>query len=114
MAHWPKRRSAVVLAALGASLAITTGSAAAAPGDLDSTFAGGGKLTLQPGGKQSEIDDVALQPDGKLVLVGWIDQDGNGGNLDFLVVRLNPDGSFDQGFCSGGMAAMRFPAEWSK
>jgi hypothetical protein len=75
-----------VLAAAG-GLAGGTGTAAAAPGDLDSSFNGSGKLTFAPGGKQSEIDDVAIQPDGKLVLAGWIDQDGTGGNLDFLVVR---------------------------
>ena len=45
------------------------------------------------------------------MLAGWIDQDGTGGNLDFLVVRLNRDGSFDQGFGSGGTATMNFPAK---
>ena len=62
MAHWPTLRSAVFLAALGASLADISGTAAAAPGELDPSFAGGGKLTFAPGGKQSEIDDVAIQP----------------------------------------------------
>lgn len=111
MAHWPKLRSAVALAALGVSMSITAGSATAAPGDLDSSFDGDGKLTFAPGGKQSEFDDVAIQPDGKLVLAGWIDQDGSGADLDFLVARLNPDGSFDQGFGSGGTATMNFPAK---
>src|SRR3954469_2379179 len=111
MAHWPRLRSAVVLAALGVSLTLTAGTAAAAPGALDSSFAGGGKLTFAPGGKQSEIDDVAIQPDGKLVLAGWIDQSGTGADLDFLVARLNPDGLFDQGFGSGGIATMNFPAK---
>jgi len=109
MASWPKTwraAASIVLAACG--LAGTAGTAAAAPGDLDSSFDGTGKLTFAPGGKQSEIDDIAIQPDGKLVLVGWIDQDGTGGNLDFLVVRLNPDGSFDQGFGSGGVATVNF------
>src|SRR5689334_4970185 len=111
MAHWPKLRSAAAVAALGVSMAVTAGSAAAAPGDLDSSFDGDGKLTFAPGGKQSEIDDVAVQPDGKLVLAGSIDQDGTGGEVDFLVARLNPDGSFDQSFGSGGTATMSFPAK---
>ncbi|HXD59593.1 MAG TPA: hypothetical protein VN606_16830 [Thermoleophilaceae bacterium] len=111
MAHWPKLRSAAAVAVLGISMAVTAGSAAAAPGDLDSTFDGDGKLTFAPGGKQTEIDDVAIQPDGKLVLAGWIDQDGAGADLDFLVARLNPDGSFDQSFGSGGTATMSFPAK---
>jgi uncharacterized delta-60 repeat protein len=108
MAHWPSLRSAAVLAALGVSMALTAGTAAADPGDLDSSFAGGGKLTFAPGGKQSEIDDVAVQPDGKLVAAGWIDQTGSS---DFLVVRLNPDGSFDPGFGTGGVATINFPAK---
>src|SRR3954453_19778169 len=106
MARCPKlllAAAAMVLA--GASY---SGTATAAPGDLDSSFAGGGKLTFAPGGKQSEIDDVAVQPDGKLLLAGWIDQ---GSNLDFLVVRLNPNGSFDQSFGSGGIATMSFPSK---
>src|SRR3954467_4930917 len=108
MARCPKlllAAAAMVLA--GASY---SGTATAAPGDLDPSFAGGGKLTFAPGGKQSEIDDVAIQPDGKLVLAGWIDQSGTGADLDFLVARLNPDGLFDQGFGSGGIATMNFPA----
>lgn len=106
-----KLHTSVVLAALAASLTAATSTAAAAPGELDPGFATGGKLTFAPGGKQSEIDDVAIQPDGKLVLAGWIDQSGNGGDLDFLVVRLNPDGSFDPSFGAAGIATMSFPAK---
>jgi uncharacterized delta-60 repeat protein len=94
-----------------AALSTFAGAASAAPGDLDTSFDGDGKLTFAPGGKQAEIDDVAVQPDGKLVLAGWIDQDGTGGEVDFLVVRLNPDGSFDQSFGSGGTVTMNFPAK---
>jgi uncharacterized delta-60 repeat protein len=106
MARDPKKMlAAAAMVLVGVACA---GTATAAPGDLDPSFAGGGKLTLAPGGKQTEIDDVAVEPDGKLVLAGWIDQ---GGSLDFLVVRLNTDGSFDQGFGSGGVATMNFPAK---
>src|SRR4051794_30051166 len=106
MARCPK----LLLAAAAMVLAGATysGTATAAPGDLDGSFAGGGKLTIAPGGKQSEIDDVAIQPDGKLVLAGWIDQTSSS---DFLVVRLNSDGSFDQGFGTGGIATVNFPAK---
>ena len=109
MAAWPKtcRAAASIVFAAGA-LAAASGTAAAAPGDLDSSFNGSGKLTFAPGGKQAEIDDIAIQPDGKLVLAGWVDQDGTGGEVDFLVVRLNSDGSFDQGFGSGGIATVNF------
>jgi uncharacterized delta-60 repeat protein len=105
MAHWPRFLAMPIALA---ALARSAGSAMAAPGDLDSSFDGDGKLTFAPGGKKAEIDDVAIQPDGKLVLAGWIDQDGTGGNVDFLVVRLNPNGSFDPGFGSGGVATVNF------
>jgi uncharacterized delta-60 repeat protein len=54
-------------------------------------------------------EDVTIQPDGKIVLVGWIDQ--GGGDVDFLVSRLNSNGSFDQGFGSGGSTTVNFPAK---
>jgi uncharacterized delta-60 repeat protein len=109
MAHTPTwLRPAAAAIVVVCALAASTATAAAAPGDLDASFAGGGKLTFAPGGKQTEIDDVAIQPDGKLVLAGWIDQTGSS---DFLVARLNPDGSFDQGFGTGGIATINFPAK---
>jgi uncharacterized delta-60 repeat protein len=101
-----KTIAALLLAAV--ATCVYVGTAVAAPGDLDPSFNGSGKLTFAPGGKQSEIDDVAIQPDGRLVLAGWIDQ---AGSSDFLVVRLNPDGSFDQGFGTGGIATVNFPAK---
>lgn len=104
-----KLRFAAVVGALAAAAVPAT--ALAAPGDLDPGFAGDGTLTFAPDGKRTEIDDVAIQPDGKLVLAGWIDQSGTGADLDFLVARVNPDGSFDQGFGTAGIATMNFPAK---
>jgi uncharacterized delta-60 repeat protein len=110
MAHTPTwLRPAAAAIVVVCALVTYTATAAAAPGDLDPSFAGGGKLTFAPGGKLTEVDDVALQPDGKLVLAGWTDPTGS--NADFLVARLNPDGSFDQGFGTGGVATMNFPAK---
>ena len=109
MARWPKSSRAIIaLLLVGSAFAVYASAAAGAPGDLDLSFNGSGKLTFAPGGKQSEIDDVAIQLDGKLVLAGWIDATGSS---DFLVVRLNPDGSFDQGFGTGGIATINFPAK---
>ena len=103
-------RIAVLLLAVVAA-GVCAVPAIAAPGDLDPSFNGTGKLAFAPGNRQSQIDDVAIQPDGKLVLAGWIDQSGTGAHTDFLVVRLNPDGSFDQGFGTGGIATVNFPAK---
>ena len=53
---------------------------------------------------------VAIQPDGKII-VGGIGQ----GNLPFSVAlfRLNPAGSTDTSFGSGGLVTVNFPAESS-
>jgi uncharacterized delta-60 repeat protein len=59
-------------------------------GTLDPTFASGGKETLPPG---NGVNSMAIQSDGKLVLVG-------GGN--FTIMRLNQDGSPDASFGTGG------------
>ncbi|MGB7068767.1 MAG: choice-of-anchor Q domain-containing protein [Pyrinomonadaceae bacterium] len=66
----------------------------AAPGDLDPTFSGDGKLTDWSGG----AGGVAIQPDGKIVVAG---SSRNGSNDDFAVARYNPDGSPDTTFGGG-------------
>ena len=44
--------------------------AAAAPGDLDSTFGSGGKVTTPIGSGSAVANGVAVQADGKLVAAG--------------------------------------------
>ncbi len=63
-------RKSFLLAALAAILlAILTPWAAAAPGDLDTTFGGTGKVTTAVVGNSYGYS-VALQTDGKIVLAG--------------------------------------------
>jgi uncharacterized delta-60 repeat protein len=74
--------------------------AAAPPGDLDLSFdpggpEGAGKKIFGFGG-DDVANDVLVQPDGKIVLVGY----GSTPEV-FAIVRLNPDGSFDTSFDSG-------------
>jgi uncharacterized delta-60 repeat protein len=79
-------------------LAIAVGAdsaAAAAAGALDPSFGSGGTLTLKAQGLDSLANDVAIQPDGKIVLAGFA-------SGDFAVVRLNPNGTPDTGFGNGG------------
>jgi uncharacterized delta-60 repeat protein len=64
----------------------------AAPGELDRTFSGDGKLTDWVGAASG----VAIQPDGKIVVVGT-----DASNSAFAVARYNPDGSPDTGFGGG-------------
>jgi uncharacterized delta-60 repeat protein len=62
-----------------------------AAGTLDLSFSGDGKETLNFGGTDF-ASGVAVQPDGKIVVVG----EGASNKGDFQVVRYNPDGSVDK------------------
>ena len=99
------RRRRAALAAIVAALAVTgaaTGTASAAPGDLDRTYGGGTGRSLGGFGPLSndQARAVAVQPDGRIIVVG----DTNaGGNHDIGVARLrNPQGDFDPTY-GGGM-----------
>jgi uncharacterized delta-60 repeat protein len=70
----------------------------AAPGDLDTSFDGDGKVTYQFLNHTYRANDMALQPDGKIVLAGM---DGFA-FADFAIVRFNADGSLDGSFGNGG------------
>src|SRR5438445_152143 len=71
--------------------------AQAGPGDLDTTFNGTGKVITDFAGANDQAASVALQSDGKIIVVGLSDP---GGNADFAVVRYNTDGSLDTTFSS--------------
>jgi uncharacterized delta-60 repeat protein len=72
-----------------------------AAGTLDLTFGTLGLVTTDFGGSVDRAFAMALQPDGKLVVVG--DSDAN-----FALARYNPDGSLDAGFGSGGKVITSF------
>jgi uncharacterized delta-60 repeat protein len=78
------------------------GVAVAAPADLDTSFDGDGKKTIDYSGLETG-QAVAIQPDGKIVVVG------KGGEGHFAVTRLNPDGSFDTSFAGDGAIPIIFP-----
>ena len=68
-------------------------------GSPDTTFGGGaGRVTTDTAANQNDsAEAVAIQPDGKIVVVGhWL---GN----DFVAVRYNPDGSLDTSFGGTGI-----------
>jgi uncharacterized delta-60 repeat protein len=69
-------------------------------GSLDTTFNHTGSITLQTG-KRDWPTSVALQPDGK-ILVGGGAKANNGSN-EFLVTRLNTNGTLDTTFGSKGL-----------
>src|SRR5882762_2680932 len=63
----------------------------AAPGDLDTTFAGTGKTLIGFGFSNDRGSALAMQTDGKIVVAGTT-------NNKFGVMRYNPDGSLDNSF----------------
>ncbi len=72
-------------------------------GSLDPSFAGDGMQTTDFGRDFESASDIALQPDGKIVVVGG---GGPGGN--FALARYNPDGSLDSSFAGDGMQTADF------
>ncbi|MFF9913331.1 calcium-binding protein [Streptomyces sp. NPDC013457] len=87
--------------AAAASLALVLalpGAALAAPGDLDPGFGGDGTVLTAAGGEESG-NDVLVQGDGKIVVVGTDAPDSVG---NYALVRHLADGSLDSTFGDGG------------
>jgi len=72
------------------------------PGTLDINFDGDGMLTIDKG-MEEYASSVAIQSDQKIIVAGY---EGFGAVLDFSVVRLNPDGSLDNTFGTGGYVTL--------
>jgi uncharacterized delta-60 repeat protein len=68
-----------------------------ANGTPDSGFSGDGQMTTDFNGGEDTADDVAIQPDGKIVVVGT-----GGPNDNFALVRLNTNGTLDASFSGDG------------
>ncbi|MEW8048125.1 MAG: DUF4347 domain-containing protein, partial [Candidatus Thiodiazotropha sp.] len=67
-------------------------------GTLDATFGGGdGIAVIDYAGFHDYGHSVILQDDGKLLISGTTTEEGN----NFLLIRLNADGSLDSGFGGG-------------
>ena len=81
-----------------------------ADGSLDAGFGSGGQVTtdLIGGSADEEVaGSVAIQPDGKIIVVGYTSISGRPATVDrnrfdFALVRYNADGSLDSSFGSGG------------
>lgn len=100
-------------ASVSVSLILLFGTFAFAGGILDPSFGSGGKVIYR---YSSESDDAAhaaaLQPDGKILVLGYSGLSGQSyGWLDSLLVRLDPDGSFDTTFGNGGVVKQDFGEE---
>ena len=69
-------------------------------GTLDTTFGDGGHALANFSSNWDGATDALLQPDGRIVLVGW--SIVNSPYYSFALARFNSDGSFDQSFGNGG------------
>jgi hypothetical protein len=67
--RFPRRPSLTLVGAVALVLVMTT-PALAAPGDLDPTFDGDGKVTTDFAGSSDGARGVAFQGDGKIVTAG--------------------------------------------
>ncbi len=74
-------------------------------GSLDNTFSGDGMLTTDFSSPTDVINSVALQPDGKIVVVGYTN---NGSNNDIAIARYNADGTLDNTFSGDGKLTTGF------
>ena len=86
-------RAACTMLALGLALCVSP-IAVGAPSDLDLTFGSTGKVTTAFGSGSDTAYSMALQSDGKIVVVG-VTNSGIGG---CAVARYNSDGSLDTSF----------------
>ncbi len=75
-------------------------------GTLDGSFGTGGKVTTDLGSPQDLGRDLALQVDGKIVVVGFFQ---NGTDSAFALARYTTSGKLDPTFGQGGKILTHFP-----
>jgi uncharacterized delta-60 repeat protein len=82
-------------------------------GSLDLTFSGDGKQKVDTDGAGYDVNgslgDPHIQPDGKIVAAGYGYVNGSN-DTDFVIYRLNPDGSLDSTFGGSGAVSFGFGA----
>jgi uncharacterized delta-60 repeat protein len=76
-----------------------------ADGSLDTSFGSRGKVLTSVGSGGAEAYGVAIQSDGKIVVVGRASVSVS---LDFALARYMPNGGLDTGFGSGGTVTTDF------
>ncbi|HVS36074.1 MAG TPA: Ig-like domain-containing protein, partial [Gemmataceae bacterium] len=78
-------------------------------GVLDTSFGGTGTVVTDVPGSYEQGQDAVLQPDGKLVVVGYVSPAGVYPTVNnFALVRYNPNGSLDTSFGYQGFTITDF------
>jgi uncharacterized delta-60 repeat protein len=89
------------------ALVATASPASAAPGTLDPTFSGDGKVFTDLGPGSDIAFDVAIQDDGKIVVAG--DRNHFSQVVRFALVRYHANGVLDATFSGDGKVTADFP-----
>lgn len=97
--------TAACLFALFVSLPV----ARAADGDLDPSFGTGGQVMIDINKSTDIAQAVAIQTDGKIVVVGQTYKNNDYSGEDFVVTRYNTNGTLDPTFGKGGKVRTDFP-----
>src|SRR5215217_7921948 len=80
-----------------------------ANGSLDKRFGKNGKITTDFFRNVDSISAIAIQPDGRIIVAGFAQLPGNGGNPRvFALARYRSDGSPDTSFGNGGALTTSF------
>jgi uncharacterized delta-60 repeat protein len=93
---------------------VSSPAAQAAPGDVDKTFGTNGHVSTDVLGFEDDANGVAVQPDGKIVVVGSASlgqAQADLINADFLVARYNANGEPDLTFGNGGKVLTDFSGD---
>jgi uncharacterized delta-60 repeat protein len=78
-------------------------------GGLDTSFGNGGEAITGLGGKAWLGQDIALAPNGQILVAGiGTVSVGYGFGMDFVLERLNPSGKLDSTFGKGGLVSLPF------
>ncbi len=90
--------------------ALGLGTAKAATGDWDTSYASGGRLPLTVAGYSFDVQDWQAMPDGRIVIIGQLNDEPSGFPFgDHLIARLNPDGTPDTSFDGDGVMLIDQP-----
>jgi uncharacterized delta-60 repeat protein len=100
---------AICATAIITTLFVSTHMAQATDGDLDPTFGTGGMVMTDINRSTDIANAVAVQADGKLVVVGQTYKNNDYSTEDFVVTRYNTDGTLDNTFGVRGRVRTDFP-----
>jgi uncharacterized delta-60 repeat protein len=93
----------------GMLLAAVAGSVLAAGGNLDPSFGTSGKVLTDFNNSTDIANAVAVQADGKYVVVGFTYTNNDSSGEDFAIARYNADGTLDSTFGGQGKVTTDFP-----